>query len=655
MQKTCLFLILFSLSWAAYAQYPLANPAPQGIVVQCGNQIPVGFSYRIERSEAGRNAWKQIATIQTEADSSAFFAKLFRLGALNPVFNLKDPNQRPYLWKIARRAKVADSLGIFRSNTVFLQALGLAYYDTTAVKNTLYEYRIATLGSKASGIAEGKTAPVSFPQRTKVNYALHTLRAEPFETKVVLQYLPGRGKPTPAGLTVYRRVYMQTDFEEIGDMAYFRQTKDTILLAVTDRAVRRQLTYEYVAVPLDAYGNAGLPSDTVRLVNLIDNLTLSVYQLKAVSLTAENAIKLSWRLQNPANTRVINIYRSQNYDQPEYTFVGSVTANDTTFTDWRVKPVEGYWYILVVNGVYGQAPASPRVHGLLKTNPKRIPLSPNTVRVVQTGNSVRISWEKADAETRGYIVYRGEDASNLRPISPEIPLQADTASFVDKIDGGQSVHYYYAVQTVNTAYNRSGYSALAEIMTTPAIKIQVPLRIHVKYVDKKALVYWANPNTSGVAGFNLYRKENGGEFKKLNTEMLPTTRNQWEDLTLISGKPYEYVVEFVGINGGANVRTTSASLALEAAVPPQPVGLRVLNTEGGVEIRWSAMPAGSAQGYILYRQTGDDKPEKIATLPLGQTVFTDKKSPKGLVFYTITSVSTESIESKTDNWISVSR
>ncbi|MDJ1485618.1 fibronectin type III domain-containing protein [Cytophagaceae bacterium YF14B1] len=594
-----------------------------------------------------------------------------RVGALNRVYNFRESLNGGYLWQVARRARTMDSLGIYGQNLLVLQALGLVHYDTSARAGIVYQYRVKPVGEQATS-KEGRTTAVSYPQKMRVDYQLRTLRAEPFEQSISLQYLVGRGRPTPAGLAIYRQVYMQTNFEPIGQVAYFRQVKDSVVLSIEDPSVRRQLVYQYVAVPLDMYGNPGIPSDTVRILNLTSNLTPTVYQINATSRIEKNAIELSWQVKNPDKVQVINIYRSQDYDQPTYHFVGSVSASDTTFVDANVKPVEGYWYTLVVNGVYGQAPASPRVHGILKTNPKRIPLPPHGLQASAENHQVKLSWHKADAETRGFAVFRGQTPQDLKQVSPEIPYTpnlntTDQTEFVDHLPvTAQSTQYYYAVRTINTSYNQSPLSAMTNVIINGQTKLKAPMSVKVKYFDKTALVYWANPNESGVTGYNLYRRESNqregnqresnGSWQKLNAQALPVIQNQWEDKTLQTGKVYEYQVELVTGRESDYVRSAPVRLALEAKKPLQPVGLRVMaQPDNTVQLSWSAMPAGAATQYAVYRQQSGGKPEKLAVLPLSQTHFMDKNSAEGLFFYTVVAVSAEEVESEADNWISVTR
>ena len=62
---------------------------------------------------------------------------------------------------------------------------------------------------------------------------------------------------------------------------------------------------------------------------------------------------------------------------------------------------------------------------------------------------------------------------------------------------------------------------------------------------------WMAKSEKGFAGYHVYRRTaKGGEFKRLNPELLRT--NSWLDTTAVKGQGYEYAVSSVDDSQSAN-------------------------------------------------------------------------------------------------------
>ena len=71
---------------------------------------------------------------------------------------------------------------------------------------------------------------------------------------------------------------------------------------------------------------------------------------------------------------------------------------------------------------------------------------------------------------------------------------------------------------------------------------------------------WAPDTDADLAGYNVYRREEGGQPVKINTELLKTTA--YRDIEVQRGKKYFYSVSAVDLRGNESERSEEASEAV---------------------------------------------------------------------------------------------
>jgi hypothetical protein len=107
--------------------------------------------------------------------------------------------------------------------------------------------------------------------------------------------------------------------------------------------------------------------------------------------------------------------------------------------------------------------------------------------------------------------------------------------------------YYYTVRAVRTVFDSfvesapsAEYGQLYADTTAPT----VPQSLTAIPYKEGILLKWQAKSESGIAGFNVYRREaGGGDFIRINKELIQ--ENSWIDKTARIGKKYNYAVTAV--------------------------------------------------------------------------------------------------------------
>jgi hypothetical protein len=189
--------------------------------------------------------------------------------------------------------------------------------------------------------------------------------------------------------------------------------------------------------------------------------------------------------------------------------------------------------------------------------PVAIPLPPNDFSGQATEDSIRIHWTAPIANMdgskppriAGYNVYRSEDRQKFppAPLNPQ-PLQAlqyDDRSFLfDKV-------YYYALSVVGSRENpfaESNASALLEVPTRDTFPPGAPPHLDSLLESGVVIILWTAPAATDIAGYKIYRKEEGTADRQLLQKDLQKSLS-YRDASVQSGKKYLYEVTAIDTHG----------------------------------------------------------------------------------------------------------
>jgi hypothetical protein len=203
---------------------------------------------------------------------------------------------------------------------------------------------------------------------------------------------------------------------------------------------------------------------------------------------------------------------------------------------------------------------------------------PDDFKAQVTPDGVVLTWtgilhEHEAPELRHiYRVYRREQASNTGTVAGEVSLSTSPlAELVDHSFEWEKTYDYW-VTVVTRVSQGAGPELQVEGEDTPAVKAfahdvyppAVPSGLQAVFsgVGQAPFVdlIWAPVTDADLAGYNIYRHEEGGSPAKINSEVVKSPASR--DTNVVSGHKYFYSVSAVDLRGNESAKSQEASEAV---------------------------------------------------------------------------------------------
>ena len=230
---------------------------------------------------------------------------------------------------------------------------------------------------------------------------------------------------------------------------------------------------------------------------------------------------------------------------------------------------------------------------------------PTLKTIANTTTGVKITWGKVTGAD-SYRVYRKVKGGSWGKL-------ADITSiyYTDKT-AKSGTTYYYTVRAENEAglsdHNTTGLSV--KRLANPKLTKKENTANGVK-------IAWGK--VTGASGYIVYRKTSSGSWKQL----VKTTKTTYTDKTAKSGTTYYYTV--CAYSG--SVKSSYDTTGLKIKYLADPVLKIPTSTKSGVTLKWSKVTG--ANGYIVYRKTGNGSYSKLATVKgVSKVSYLDKTAKK---------------------------
>ncbi len=617
-----------------------ALPAPAGIWITAGS-TPQGAAV-VQRREPGRE-WAEVGTMTRATSRGAFIGAyniaLSRSGGTEAI----PADKQGQLWdKYARSGYAADSLGMYRDNLAVRAATGTAFFDGEAIKGTMYEYRIAT----GDGAYSEATRPVAFPPPVDEGTVIRPVLVKPVMNGVYLEFeIEKAGDMRTAN--VYRSYYMRSNAERINPQVNFITRRDKTYATFTDYTATPKVGYTYTLVPVDAAGNEGRASASVKAFHVPANtIPPSVRHLAARSDEGRRAIRLSWLPPSTPDVVSVEVYRGTSFTGA-YTRIASLSPTDTMFEDHDVTPIRTYYYTVSLNGAYEQSVNTPRVPGILRATDGNN-IAPRSLMARTSGNVVTLTWDPSDEECRGYYVYRDNGRGGpMKKITPLIAKSEDGSGGIyrDTLPEPQSPSFWnYAVTDENASYAESPLSAAARVQLYPRSEVMIPVARNLDVIradDGRLRIMWTNLREENgmVTGYTLYRTVRDGDGKVVEARKVISSPaiNLYTDADVKEGFSYAYsVAGKLGNTEGSSTAERSYTIRLQR--PLTVSNIQAFAGQGTVGLSWNAPQGGSLQKVTILRAKEGGKPAPIADLGPQDGSYTDKdvKSGERYFYYFVT-------------------
>ncbi|MBI3260737.1 MAG: hypothetical protein HYZ54_14855 [Ignavibacteriae bacterium] len=635
MKKIIFILVICLYISNVYAQETFVYAAPKGIYItnvvgaaSDNMSLPDGtVKVSIQRKQANESNWKEIGSFKQPESLEELQKRFNQFSGYSPDLYFINTANIDRVWSRFENAKYTfDSCYNYIHEPAMGLAMGYLFLDSTVQAGT-YEYQLVKYTKSGTKQVFATTSSTTWPEVQKMNKPRMTFSKGRSERAELIYTAIGGKKP------VYFKVFRQftyfNKFEQIWpEFNIKRGRNDSIYMTIFDQQVVADNDYRYFIVPVDAFGNKGMASDTVTLFTTDKKDIVLPEYIHTSQLNS--GIKLSWKLNQKGNLSFVEVYRGTEYDG-SYKLIGRASPTDTSFKDQDVLPMITYYYYLRVLDKSGREGFnSARVYGLYSTG--YAPLPPVITGVVAEREGIKITWIKTDQNIKGYYVYRGvgQFSEEMKQITGLIETNDSVVTYIDTTSRMPSQGYSYAVSQENTSH-REGLKSrpmfINKLLNTSQI-VPVPV-FHVSKVGKNALLSWQMINgLQGITSFKIIRKTQGNTVDQININ-LPAAISVYNDTTTRKGNVYIYEIQAVDMTGNLSEPSQlTLDLSIEAPMPVDNFTASATE-EGTVVLRWTLSTEDQVQGYKIYRfDRGSDNVVLLGTAVTSENIYIDRTTEK---------------------------
>jgi hypothetical protein len=199
------------------------------------------------------------------------------------------------------------------------------------------------------------------------------------------------------------------------------------------------------------------------------------------------------------------------------------------------------------------------------------PAPPSDFQAKITSDGVRVSWKEPPVEMAKhfYRVYRRAEGKTTDVVAGEAPW--GSVQLIDHNFEWEKTYSYRA--TVVTVVHLDGKpDAEFEGADTPAVEVfahdvfppAVPSGLQAVFSGAGQQPFvdliWGPDTDADLAGYDVYRREEGSETRKINSEIVTTPA--FRDVNVASGHKYFYSVSAVDVRGNESTRSGETSEAV---------------------------------------------------------------------------------------------
>jgi hypothetical protein len=224
--------------------------------------------------------------------------------------------------------------------------------------------------------------------------------------------------------------------------------------------------------------------------------------------------------------------------------------------------------------------------------PVPIPLPPSGLSAKVTEDFINLQWteptENMDGSTppriEGFNIYRAEGTGDFeqKPINSALvkkPEFEDRNFHFDQI-------YRYRVRTVGSLNNPFAESLPSDIITVEARDVFPPAPPENFTAIREGgviILLWAPSSSADVAGYRIYRRDNGTASRHLLQKDLITALN-YRDSQVEPGRQYEYEIQAVDAHGNESAPARTMVETRQPARLDSPTGTGSVAGHGYVSI-----------------------------------------------------------------------
>jgi hypothetical protein len=212
------------------------------------------------------------------------------------------------------------------------------------------------------------------------------------------------------------------------------------------------------------------------------------------------------------------------------------------------------------------------------SNQVRVPLAhtlppPEDFRAQVSGKGIALTWKGGSPSAPPpeihyvYRLYRYAQDSPARILVAEVPVSREqNYSVTDSSFVWEKTYEYRAEAVTIVEGNRSEQvegedTSPVKVFADDVFPPAIPAGVQAVFSGpgQKAFIdlIWAPVTDADIAGYNIYRREEGGAPSKINAELIGTPA--YRDASVEAGKRYFYSVSAVDLRGNESARSEEAS------------------------------------------------------------------------------------------------
>ncbi|RYY55512.1 MAG: hypothetical protein EOO09_10185 [Chitinophagaceae bacterium] len=621
-----LLVLIMILPFFTMAQqstaFVYAGPAGNYVLLQAGERVQnpgQQKGYVIERSGKGDSRFTRLADFSPVQSYDAFVKMVGSTLAADFRAYIKAKTDADVI-RFFNTTHEAKAYGFYALDINILRAMGRVYLDEGAA--TGYQYQMKAGSSTIAGPA----APAVFRKESLPRGLVQKIYTTDSLVSIRWTF------PVVSGNTpLFARIYQQTD----GDGKYISEPTLTTInfvdkgaYAMYESEVRPERLLNYYVVPVDFFGNEGLPSDTATAVSISYRKISGIRDI--VVNDSMGGLFSRWKaLPEKPWYSGIQVLRSRDA-RKDFIVIDSVAATATSYLDRQVLPNVTYYYkfrpLVYKLGGWEEITATT-VHGSMGSS-KNPPLAPKNFTADKEGKNIRLNWDfNQELDIFAYYVLRGTSSANMEIVSPAI-MDSTWLDSTAVLSG--RTNYVYSVLAMNNSQLKSESSRSAGITPARGEYIQAPDGITIRPDGASLMLTWPDirRNDAAIAGYILYRKgKEEKEFRAVSEQLL--VKPWYEDRTVKPNTGYDYTVSAVDRFGYESNRSPAASYGLLVKIIP-PAMIYVRKLSAGVEVSWPKQNDAAVTGYTIYRKTPADKSfVKVTSVKPSEGFYVDKQFASG--------------------------
>lgn len=634
---TVIAFALLVLMQIAVAQNYKSQSYATGNFIFCGKELPKNFSWLIERQDE-KGKWISVAELQAPKNAADCRARLMSLPAVVSSVTEISEGMTDFIWnKIKNPSATLDSLYIYSTDPRWQYVAGTGWFDDGIKTPGTYKYRISRLTASRNKTTVSETSVVFPPEP-------YAAEAIPLRYKVNMGYIEISFELSDmvntAGLKLRRSPYLKNEYRDVSAETMFAQEKGKMVALVRDEDVTSGMIYSYVAVPYDALGNQGKPSEPVNVNFVTKPADIGIVtEFKITPQPDRGGNLLKWDYDHASFVNAVEIYRSTSYND-NYKRVVSLPAGQSEYFDGAdLQPSITYYYYIVLNNGSGNSLPSARVPAILRGNKENV-IPPQDLAATRNGNVVTLRFRRVGYDVHGYYVYRANGYDSEMYQLPAMLHSTDSLlTYTDTLPvSGRSGVYSYAVASVNTSYNISPMSNRVSISFSGGL-MPVPDRLNALLEEKAVKLVWSdvaglNPS---ITAYEVYRSTAVGGNDAGRETLLGTVNfmnNSYTDKQVIPGNKYVYRVRCIASD---TTDVSSFSLPYSVYVPAAmilpPGEVSAIASTKAITLKWTLPVADDIQSVLVYRAAEGGKESLLRTLDGKAESFTDSSAEKSRMYY----------------------